>query len=176
MSWWIVGLVMLVLAYLCGVAGWMGALWERERLQNADGTRDWSWVGALVISGLLWPLLAVTWPRSRPAPPQPFPLRDDLLPEDAASMYRYPGHGTPVGMPVVDTPSSLALSGRVQQGQRVFVKSLGYALERGATAWLALDCACRYNDMGFPVVLCWEHRSDVDPHGEPDEDEGSVGL
>lgn len=168
------------LVWAVGAVGWAGALWERERLLNAEGRRDWRWAGAWVLSSLAWPFVGLLWHRSRPVPsPQP-PLRADdfyqgylapsreLLPEDEASMYR--------GVMAVDFCTSLALQGHLQPGQKVFVKSLGLILVRGQMYWAGESCGCRYNFSGFPVVVCRVHRSDLDPQGEPDDDAGSVGL
>lgn len=198
--WWVefLGAVVAVV-WALGVGVAAGVLWERERLLNPDGAREVRWLGALVLCALLWPLVRVLWGPSRSSTPQPPPGVDteaEQLPPLGPGLVHVPS--SPVaGQPpdgfllgrVVEQPPSLRkgfavadptlLSGLTASqtlvGQRVYVQSLALVLERQGSVWRSVECSCCYNNSGFPVVLCRGHRSDVDLHGEPDEDEGAVG-
>lgn len=172
-------IVVLGLLWFCGTLVSLGVLAERERLLNPGGERGLAWFLALLFSSALWFIVAGLWPSSRPVPPQP--RRYEFAELDVRSTWEWRGAvnenvGSQTGATPIDTTASLALCGRIQVGQRVFVNSVGILLERHEKAWHAVLCGCRYNFSGFPVVVCRQHRSDADPQGEPDDSEGDVGL
>ena len=194
MSVWAVVVLGVVGMWLAGAVFTAGLLWEREHLMGNADTRSPGWWFAYVVSSLAWVVLLPLWGNSRPAPSLAQPVEEDDGYLGAVSQGEYipPRHYdftdkelrempqwqflglVEPGVTAVDNPHSLALCGRIQVGERVWVKSLGLVLTRREKLWFA-DCGCRYNVSGFPVVLCRTHQSDADPHGEPDEDEDSVG-
>jgi hypothetical protein len=180
-----------VALYLVVAAGVLGALTERELLLNPDGERGWRWVGSLALCVVFWPVVGLLWPSSRPVSPQPpfgryIPPEEDLLPRDAAegTRTRYiPPLSEELRLSLekrkiewVDTARTLSvIDATSPEGTTVYVVDLEAALVRSGRYWRILDCRCQYNSSGYPVVLCRQHRSDVDPQGEPDDNEEEVG-
>lgn len=168
----------MVALYLVVAAGVCGALLERERLQNPDGERGWKWLGSLAFAVLCWPVLGLLWSSSRPAPSQPQGGYDFSF-LSARSMWEWQGpvaqEAYHAGMTTVDTARTLADLPLLPMGQRVFIHDLQIVVEKLASSWRAVACACVWNRLGFPMVVCRTHRTDEDPQGEPDETEGDVG-
>jgi hypothetical protein len=80
------------------------------------------------------------------------------------------------GIAWVDTARTLpVLDATSPEGKTVYVVDINRVLVRRGRYWRILDCRCQYNSSGYPVVLCRQHRSDVDPQGEPDDNEEEVG-
>lgn len=168
--------LMLVCAavWVVGALITLGVLLERERLQNEEGDRGWRWWCALVISGLGWPFLAALWPASRPVPP-PQPEQGSPLPtyENTDPWRVGPGHlfhpATSAGTGVV-TPRELmhvfptVTTAYVRSHQVAVVRTQG-------DLWKSTSCTCVWNAQGWPQVVCRVHRSDVDPQGEPDDED-----
>lgn len=202
MSVWAVVVLWVVGVWLVGAVFTAGLLWEREHLLGNAETRAPGWWFAYLVTSLSWLVLLPLWGSSRPAlsPAQHVQaaaeagvqegLRLAELKMGPGAVMREPYDFTDkelreipqwlfldrerMRVTAVDTPASLALCGRIQVGERVWVKSMGLVLTRREMFWFG-DCGCRYNFSGFPVVLCRKHRSDVDPQGEPDDDEEGVG-
>lgn len=176
MSAWVVVVLTLAGVWLVGAVFAAGLLWEREHLQDNADTRAPGWWFAYLVSALAWPVILPLWGSSRPAPSPAAHVQAaaDAGVHEGLKLARLERRGLPEGLSTVDRPATLALCGRAQVGERVWVKSLGLVLTRGQMFWFG-DCGCRYNFAGFPVVLCRQHRSDTDPQGEPDESEGEVG-
>lgn len=173
-------LVVCTAVWAVGALVTLGVLAERERLQNADGERGWRWWCALVFSAVAWPFVAALWPDSRPVP-SPQPPRGESLPTyENTAWSRVPTSMVRRAIAVVATSRFLRDMTLVQDGQPVWIESVGVAVVRLNHGWQSTSCACWWNDQGWPQVVCRfhqrVHRTDLDPQGEPDEDEGSVGL
>jgi hypothetical protein len=112
---WALGLLYVLFGVACA-----GALWERERLLNADGDRDLRWWGALLLSAALWPVVGLLWGPSRPASPQPgagVDTETEQLPPPAGytgslPLYVVPSASSP------DAPPDGFLVGRVVEVPR----------------------------------------------------------
>lgn len=148
-----------------------GLLWEREHLVQNPEVGTVGWWGSYVLTAGLWPVVLPMWNGSRPASP-PQPDEDGYLGAVSQGVYIPP-------MRTVDTPLTLDQLESLPPGERVFITDKGVTVVRtqqGAfVGWRSETCSCWWNTLGYPVVLCRTHRSDGDPHGEPDESEEEVG-